>query len=55
MKPSIYAKIIYIVLFGIFGAPFLLLGFLAGVAWIALKTGTWWAGNFADFVKGNNP
>ena len=49
IKPNIFSKIIYIVLFGFFGSPFLLLGLLAGAAWIALKTGWWWAETFGEF------
>jgi len=48
MKPTIYSKIIYIVLFGFFASPFLLVGLLAGAIWIALKTGWWWAEKFGN-------
>ena len=48
MKPNIYSKIIYIVLFGLIAPPFLLVGLLAGAIWIALKTGWRWAEEFGD-------
>ena len=48
MTPNIYSKIIYIVLYGFFASPFLILGLICGAAWIALKTGWWWAEKFGD-------
>jgi len=48
MKPHIYSKVIYIVLYGFFSSPFLLIGLLAGAVCTALKTGWLWAEALGD-------
>lgn len=48
MKPTIGSKCVFIVLYGFFGSPFLLVGLLTRVAWIALQTGWWWGKEFGE-------